>query len=125
MIVPTITFAQDNGTKDSGKIIPPLELKIPSPEGPPYGTIVMMQKPVSCNDTPIVENYIENTGGMTPITFGTTLNEMGGVMSLIQMYANPINKQFAVVEHFATQKSCIITHGSDFDIILPAQKVPN
>ena len=94
-------------------------------QGPPYGTIVMIQKPVSCNDTPVVKKYIQNTGGMTPVTLGTTLNEMGGILSLIQVYANPINKRFAVVEHFAQQKSCILTHGSGFDIILPAQKVPN
>ena len=94
-------------------------------QGPPYGTVVMIQKPVSCNDTRIVKNYIQNTGGMTPVTLGTTLNEMGGILSLIQVYANPINKRFAVVEHFAQQKSCILTHGSGFDIILPAQKVPN
>ena len=95
-------------------------------QGPPYGTVVMMQKPVSCNDTRIVKNYIQNTGGMTPVTLGTTLNEMGGILSLIQVYANPINNRFAIIEHFATQKSCILTHGNDFEIILPPlPEVPN
>ena len=96
-------------------------------KGPPYGTVVMIQKPVRCNDTPVVKNYVQNTGGMAPVTFGTTLNEMGAITSLIQVYANPLNKRFAVVEHFATQKSCILTHGNGFKIILPPQpeEVPN
>ena len=93
-------------------------------QGPPYGTVVMTQKPVSCNDTPVVKNYIQNAGGMTPLTLGTILNEMGAITSLIQVYANPINKRFAIIEHFATQRSCILTHGNDFEIILPQQEAP-
>ena len=94
---------------------------------PPYGTVVTIQKPVRCNDTPVVKNYVQNTGGMAPVTFGTTLNEMGAITSLIQVYANPMNKRFAIIEHFATQKSCILTHGNDFEIILPPlpEEVPN
>ena len=94
-------------------------------KGPPYGTVVMIQKPVSCNDTLIVKNYIQNTGGMTPITFGTNLNEMGAITSLIQVYANPINKRFVIIEHFATKKSCILSHGNDFEIMLLRQEIPN
>ena len=93
-------------------------------QGLPYGTVVMIQKPVRCNDTPVVKNYIQNTGGMTPLTLGTNLNEMGAITSLIQVYANPINKRFAIIEHFATQRSCILTHGNDFEIILPQQEAP-
>ena len=93
-------------------------------QGPPYGTVVMTQKPVSCNDTPVVKNYIQNAGGMTPLTLGTILNEMGAITSLIHVYANPINKRFAIIEHFATQRSCILTHGNDFEIILPQQEAP-
>ena len=94
---------------------------------PPYGTVVTIQKPVNCNDTPVVKKYIQTTGGMAPVTFGTNLNSMGAITSLIQVYANPMNKRFAVVEHFATQKSCILTHGNGFEIILPPQpeEVPN
>ena len=94
---------------------------------PPYGTVVMMQKSVKCNDTSVIKNYIQNTGGMTPVTLGTTLNEMGGITSLIQVYANPMNKRFAIIEHFAMQKSCILTHGNSFEIIVPPQpqEVPN
>ena len=94
-------------------------------QGAPYGTVVMMQKSVKCNDTSVIKNYIQNTGGMTPITFGTNLNEMGAITSLIQVYANPLNKRFVIIEHFATKKSCILSHGNDFEIMLLRQEIPN
>ena len=43
---------------------------------------------------------------------------MGAITSLIQVYANPTNKQFAIVEHFAAQKSCILVQGYNFDILM-------
>ena len=64
-------------------------------------------------------NFIENINGMIPITIGTDKNPMGGIGSLVQVYANPITEKFAIVEHFAISKSCIIFQGDDFDIILP------
>lgn len=89
----------------------------------PYGTIVITQKPISCNNTSVIKNYIQNSSGMIPVTFGTSLNSMGGIKSLIQIYANLINKQFAIVEHFTTKKSCILTQGHNFEIIMPEQMV--
>jgi len=106
---------QENGTE---KIVPNV-----SPPGtsdkPPYGTIFMLNKPVACNDTPILMNYIKGINGMIPLTMGTSLNPMGAILSLVQVYANPVSENFAVVEHFAVQKSCIIFQGHDFKIILP------
>ena len=138
LLVPTVACAQVITSLDeqAEPLWPEQEIITPSikpnpfaqqNQEPPYGTIVMIQKPVSCNDTPVVKKYIQNTGGMTPVTLGTTLNEMGGITSLIQVYANPMNKRFAIIEHFATQKSCILTHGNDFEIILPPlpEEVPN
>ena len=141
LLVPTVACAQviappggqteavsESLWPEKEKVTPSIEPELPfKDQGPPYGTIVMTQKPVSCNDTPVVKKYIQNTGGMMVVTFGTTLNEMGAITSLIQVYANPINNRFAVIEHFATKKSCIITHGNDFEIILPPlpQEVPN
>jgi len=94
-------------------------------EGPPYGTILMMQKTVTCNNTVVLENYIENMSGMMPITFGTSMNQMGAITSLIQVYANPVNNQFAVVEHFATRKSCILTQGHNFEMLVQAPSAVN
>ena len=50
---------------------------------------------------------------------GLNKNPMGGILSLVQVYANPVTEKFAVVEHFAIEKSCILFQGHDFDIILP------
>ena len=94
-------------------------------EGPPYGTILMMQKPITCNNTVVLENYIENMSGMMPITFGTSMNQMGAITSLIQVYANPVNNQFAVVEHFATRKSCILTQGHNFEMLVQTPSAVN
>ena len=94
-------------------------------EGPPYGTILMMQKPITCNNTVVLENYIENMSGMMPITFGTSINQMGAITSLIQVYANPVNNQFAVVEHFATRKSCILTQGHNFEMLVQTPSAVN
>ena len=114
--------------KEATQATPTIDVTPPINEnqGPPYGTIVVIQKSVNCNNTPVIKNYIQNTGGMAPVTFGTNKNEMGAITSLIQVYANPLNKRFVIIEHFATQKSCILTHGNDFEIILPPlPEVPN
>ena len=79
----------------------------------------MLQKPIACNDTDVITNFIQNMGGMNPVTIGTDVNPMGAITSIVQVYANPVNKRFAIVEHFASQKSCIIVQGQDFDIIIP------
>ena len=105
-------------TENTEKVLPKTEP--PKTSGPPpYGTIFMLNKPVACNDTPILLNYIKGMNQMIPITMGTNKNAMGAIVSLVQVYANPITENFAVVEHFAIKKSCIIFQGHDFDIILP------
>jgi len=117
---------QDNENKTTEEVVPnePAEKVVsnepPQPSSsPPYGTIFMLQKNTACNDTPVVKNYIQNMNGMVPITMGTNKNQMGAIISLIQLYANPSTEIFAIVEHFAIEKSCIIFQGHDFDIILP------
>ena len=105
-------------TEKTEKVVP--ETKLPETAGPPpYGTIFVLQKPVACNDTAVLMNYIKEMNQMVPITMGTNRNGMGAIASLIQIYANPMTENFAVVEHFAIQKSCIVFQGHDFDIILP------
>ena len=124
VFVPSFAMSQnlipklENGNKSIEKVVPKAES--PQRAGPPpYGTIFMLNKPIACNDTAVLMNYIQNMGGMVPITMGTDKNPMGGIGSLVQLYANPINEKFAIVEHFAILKSCIIFQGDDFDIILP------
>ena len=127
VLVPSFTVAEnlfpkkETGnipTEKTEKVVP--ETKLPEPAGPPpYGTIFVLQKPVACNDTAVLMNYIKEMNQMVPITMGTNRNGMGAIASLIQIYANPMTENFAVVEHFAIQKSCIVFQGHDFDIILP------
>ncbi len=121
VLVPSFAMSQNlipNKENGAEKIVPNV-----SPPGtsdkPPYGTIFMLNKPVACNDTPILMNYIKGINEMIPLTMGTSLNPMGAILSLVQVYANPVSEKFAVVEHFAIQKSCIIFQGHDFKIILP------
>lgn len=120
VLVPSFAMSQNliPNQKTDEKIVPNV-----SPPGtsdkPPYGTIFMLNKPVACNDTPVLMNYLKGINGMVPLTMGTSKNPMGAILSLVQVYANPVSEKFAVVEHFAIQKSCIIFQGHDFDIILP------
>ena len=117
VLIPSFAMSQ-NLIPNKEKIVPNV-----SPPGtadkPPYGTIFMLNKPVACNDTPVLMNYLKGINGMVPLTMGTSKNPMGAILSLVQVYANPVSEKFAVVEHFAIQKSCIIFQGHDFDIILP------
>ena len=127
VLVPSFTAAEnlfpkkETGnipTEKTEKVVP--ETKLPQTAGPPpYGTIFVLQKPVACNDTAVLMNYIKEMNQMVPITMGTNRNGMGAIASLIQIYANPMTENFAIVEHFAIQKSCIVFQGHDFDIILP------
>ena len=114
-------FPQDR--KNENKITEEVVPKVPQ-VAPPYGTIFMLNKPITCNDTPVIKNFIENINGMIPITIGTDKNQMGVITSLIQLYVNPLSDIFAIVEHFAIAKSCIIFQGDNFDIILPERFGP-
>ena len=130
LLIPTVAYTQVvTPPGEQMEILPDIKPNLPNNQGfleqPPYGAIVMMQKPISCNDTPVIKNYIQNMNGMVVVTMGTDKNQMGAITSLIQVYANPINKRFAIVEHFAAQKSCIIHEGHDFDIILPKNSRAN
>ena len=120
VLVPSFAMSQNfvQNPEKTEEVVPRTEP--PQASGsPPYGTIFMMNKPVACNDTPILMNFIKGINGMIPLTMGTSLNPMGAILSLVQVYANPVSEKFAIVEHFAIQKSCIIFQGHNFDIILP------
>ena len=120
VLVPSLAMSQNliPNQENNEKMVPNV-----SPPGtsdkPPYGTIFMLNKPVACNDTPVLMNYIRGMNQMIPITMGRSVNPMGAILSLVQIYANPVTEKFAVVEHFAIEKSCIIFQGHNFDIILP------
>ena len=121
VLVPSFAMSQNSipNQKTDEKLVPDVSPPGTSASPPPYGTIFMLNKPVACNDTPVLMNYIKGTNQMIPITMGRSVNPMGAILSLVQVYANPVTEKFAVVEHFAIQKSCIIFQGHNFDIILP------
>ena len=121
VLVPSFAMSQNSipNQKTDEKLVPDVSPPGTSTSPPPYGTIFMLNKPVACNDTPILMNYIKGMNQMIPITMGRSVNPMGAILSLVQVYANPVTEKFAVVEHFAIQKSCIIFQGHKFDIILP------
>ena len=127
VLVPSFTVAENLFPKKETENTPtvPTENVVPNVQPPktggppPYGTIFMLNKPVACNDTPVLMNYIRSMNQMIPITMGRSVNPMGAILSLVQIYANPVTERFAVVEHFAIEKSCIIFQGHNFDIILP------
>ena len=125
VLVPSFVLGQDcsQDRKNENKITEEVVPKVPQ-VAPPYGTVFMLNKPIACNDTPVIKNFIENINGMVPITIGTDKNQMGVITSLVQLYANPITDTFVVVEHFAIAKSCIIFQGDNFDIILPERFGP-
>ena len=116
---------QDNENKTTEEVVPKVA---PSPRQAaavmPYGTIFILKKPITCNDTPVIKNFIQNLGGMVAITMGTDKNPMGVITSLVQLYANPTTEKFVIVEHFAISKSCIIFQGHDFNIVIPERYSP-
>ena len=124
VIAPSFAFGQDfpqnqeSENKSIEKVVPKTN-PLKTDGLPPYGTTFKLNRPVTCNDTAIVKNYIETLNGMVPVTMGTDKNALGAITSLVQLYANPLTENFAIVEHFAFLKSCIILQGHDFDIILP------
>ena len=83
LFIPTIVYSQesipehpDEAWKPDIGAVPSIRPQLPfqlSP-GPQYGSIVMMQKSMAWNDTPVVKNHIQTNGGMVPITLGTNLN---------------------------------------------------
>ena len=130
VLVPSFVLGQDypqkpdNENKLTEEVVPKVVIPPRAPGGLPYGSIFMLNKSVACNDTPVIKNYIQNINGMIPVTMGTNRNRMGAIQTIVQLYANPITEKFAIVEHFAIAKSCILFQGHDFDIILPKQYRP-
>ena len=122
-VVPKVAPPQPPSSPPAEEVVP----KVTPPRAPgalPYGSIFMLNKSVACNDTPVIKNYIQNINGMIPVTMGTNRNRMGAIQTIVQLYANPVTEKFAIVEHFAIAKSCILFQGHDFDIILPERYRP-
>ena len=91
--------------------------EIQSPNGRPYGQIFQMVKYLTCNDTPVVKNYLKNKFGEQPFTYGMNYNMMGVSSMITIMYVNPMSRTYSVVENSASGLSCIVGQGVFFDYV--------
>jgi len=100
------------------KPLPPKEPPvIQSPQGRGYGQIFQMMKPMMCNDTPVVENYIHNRYGEIELAYGLNYNQMGAQSMLTVLYINQVSGTFSIVEHSPAGLSCILGQGVTFEIL--------
>ena len=51
--------------------------KIEQPMERPYGQIFQMMKPMECNDTKVIKDYIKGSSNQDPLAYGLNYNYMG------------------------------------------------
>ena len=81
----------------------------------PHGTVFQMNKRLTCNDTDVVENAMENVYKEIPITMGLVRNQMGVATMATIVYVNPKTRAYSIVEHSISGISCILTSGYEFN----------
>ena len=82
-----------------------------------HGQIFTAHKPMQCNDTDVVKNYLKNSFGQVPFTWGLNYNPMGAAVMLTTIYVNPVSLSFSVVEHSVQEVSCIVNTGQAFGYV--------
>ena len=98
--------------------------KIEQPIKRPYGQIFQMMKPMSCNDTKVVKDFIKGKSNEDPLAFGLNYNYMGQPNLLTTIYVNPVMNTFSIVEHTADGLSCILGQGIAFQVLDESLLVP-
>ena len=83
----------------------------------PHGQIFTAHKPMQCNDTDVVENYVKNKFGQVPFTWRLNYNPMGSPNLITIIYINPMTRSFSVVEHNVHKVSCIVNTGESFGYV--------
>jgi hypothetical protein len=101
--------------QDVGPPAPPP--KIMQPKERPYGQIFQMMKPMSCNDTKVIKDFIKGSANEDPLAYGLNYNYMGYPNVLTTLYINPQMQTFSIVEHAANGLSCILGQGLAFQIL--------
>ena len=91
--------------------------KIEQPIERPYGQVFQMMKPMECNDTKVIKDYIKGSSNQDPLAYGLNYNYMGWPNLLTTIYLNPQMQTFTIVEHTSTGLSCIIGQGVSFQIL--------
>ncbi len=91
--------------------------KIEQPIERPYGQVFQMMKPMECNDTKVIKNYIKGSSNQDPLAYGLNYNYMGWPNLLTTIYLNPQAQTFTIVEHTSTGLSCILGQGLAFQLL--------
>jgi hypothetical protein len=98
--------------------------KIEQPIERPYGQVFQMMKPMECNDTKVIKNYIKGSSNQDPLAYGLNYNYMGWPNLLTTIYLNPQMQTFTIVEHTSTGLSCILGQGVSFQLLDESLLVP-
>lgn len=101
---------------------PPPKIELPTER--PYGQVFQMMKPMSCNDTKVVKEYIKGNANEDPLAFGLNYNYMGYPNLLTTIYVNPQMQTFSIVEHTPNGLSCILGQGIAFQVLDESLLVP-
>ena len=91
--------------------------QIEQPIERPYGQVFQMMKPMECNDTKVIKNYIKGSSNQDPLAYGLNYNYMGWPNLLTTIYLNPQAQTFTIVEHTSTGLSCILGQGLAFQLL--------
>jgi len=98
--------------------------KIEQPIERPYGQVFQMMKPMSCNDTKVIKDYIKGSANEDPLAYGINYNYMGFPNLLTTLYINPQMQTFSIVEHTSNGLSCILGQGVAFQVLDESLLVP-
>ena len=91
---------------------------LPQPGGRSYGQAFIMLKKLICNDSEVMFDLLKSEPGpQVPIFFGQIKNRQGDVIVVTQIFINKENHRFSIVESSAQGISCLISVGSNFDIL--------
>jgi len=84
----------------------------------PYGQTFMMMKKIICNDSEVLLDLLKSEPGpQEPIFFGQIKNPQGNTIGVTQIFINKENHRFSIIESSPQGISCIISAGSNFDIL--------
>ena len=84
----------------------------------PYGQTFMMIKKIICNDSEVLIDLLKSEPGpQVPIFFGQIKNPQGDTIGVTQIFIDKENNRFSIVESSPQGISCIISAGSNFDIL--------
>jgi hypothetical protein len=89
----------------------------------PYGQAFIMIKKIICNDSEVLLDLLKSEPGpQVPIFYGIIKNPQGDTIGVTQIFIDKENHRFSIVESSPQGISCIVSAGSDFDILSHEKK---